>query len=92
MLQPFVTGDRRRRVEAGTEASHDPVDGCEHDLDAVVDPVLEQEQRHSDRGELDTSVGEVDDGRDRDDRRAGEDADDGDAQHQWDRASAPLPS
>ena len=35
--------------------------GCEQDLDAVVDAVLEQEQRHPDGRQAEATLGEVDD-------------------------------
>ena len=52
-------GRRRRLVESGAESGEHPVDGCEHDLDAVVDAILQQQQRHADGGQTEATFGEV---------------------------------
>ena len=49
-------------VEAGAEAGEQPVDRGEHNLDAVVDAVLEQEQRHPDGRQTEASLDDVGNG------------------------------
>jgi hypothetical protein len=57
VLQSFVAGDGRRLVESRAEAGHRPVQGCEQDLDAVVDRVLERRfQRDANGSAVVTSV------------------------------------
>ena len=43
MLESFVADNRGWLIEPRTEAGEPPVGGCEKDLDAVVDAVLEKE-------------------------------------------------
>ncbi len=90
-LQSLVAGDGGGLMESGAEAGEGPVDRCEQDLDAVVDAVLEQEQRDANGGKTEPPFGEIDDRGCDEDGRAGEDADDGDAEHQRDGAGASFP-
>jgi len=90
-LEPLVAAERRRRVEAGAETCVGPEDGCEHDLDAVVDRILQQEQIRAYGWELPPQSEQVIGCRAGDGERQAEQSDGGDAEHRRDGDCAPLP-